>query len=156
MAGMKAKLIYKTQSSSKAEVPILVQKLSRACYTEEFMAKMTLDQAQALKDVSDKTPRQDLLAKNIAEIMVPELLQLQTEKQQIEIALSVARDSFEFGFVDRFTSDKGYETQIFYDMLDQCIEMGEHQAKEDEIARRVAAMTENSSQLPTRNSHMSD
>ena len=141
MAGMKAKLIYKTQSSSKAEVPILVQKLSRACYTEEFMAKMTLDQAQALKDVSDKTPRQDLLAKNIAEIMVPELLQLQTEKQQIELALSVARESFEFGFVDRFTSDKGYETQCFYDLLDNCIKRGERQAKEDEIARRVAALT---------------
>ena len=156
MAGMKAKLIYKTQSSIKPEVPILVQKLSRSCYTEEILGKMSLDQAQALKEVSDTTTRQDLLAKNIAEVMVPELLQLQTEKQQIELALSVARESFEFGFVDRFTSDKGYETQGFYDMLDQCIERGEHQAKEDEIARRVAALTENPSQLPTRDSHMSD
>ena len=156
MAAMKAKLIYKTQILIKPEDQNLVQKLSRPFYTEEILGKLSLDQAQALKEVSDKTPRQDLLAKNIAEVMVPELLKLQTEKQQIELAISVARESFEYGFVDRFTSDKGYETQIFYDLLDNCIKRGEQHAKEDEIARRVAALTENPSQLPTRDVHMSD
>ena len=156
MAAMKAKLIYKTQSIIKPEIPNLAQKLIRPCYTEEILGKMSLDQAQALKVVSDKTPRQDLLAKNIAEIMVPELLKLQTEKQQIELAISVARESFEYGFVDRFTSDKGYETQSFYDMLDNCIEKGEQQAKEDEIARRVAALTKAPSHLPAGDVHMSD
>ena len=58
------------------------------------------------------------MAEGVVQKLVPELAQMQQQKEQIEAAMKAIEEGFTLGFAQAYTTDKGWEVDGFYSMIE--------------------------------------
>ena len=157
---MRANVQYLGASLQQSAFASIVQQVSQASYTESALNQMSLDQLRALQLVANDVIRVDRIARAVPDHMVPQLMQMRQQKEELENVIKAVVDGFELGFAEQYYTDIGFDADPFYTLLqsridaltEQTIQQQAQQQAYDqmqnqmndqmeaEIQRRLAAM----------------
>ena len=84
-----------------------------------MVANNSMQQLSELDTTTQEIARSDRVAEGVVEKLVPELVQMQLQKEQIEAAMKAIQEGFELGFAQFYTTDKGWEVDGFYNMIEE-------------------------------------
>ena len=160
LSTMRAKVQYLGSTLQHSTYASLIQQVAQGSYAESALNQMSLDQLLALQLVANDVVRVDKVAKAVPDHMVPQLVQMRLQKDELENVIKAIEDGFELGFAEQYYSDTGFDADPFYTLMQSRIDVLTEQSiqqqaqqqaydqmqnqmndqMEAEIQRRLAAM----------------
>ena len=123
IAALTAKTQYLRTHVQQPNYTNIVDRVSDPNYVQwaigQMVANNSLQQISELDAAAQDITRSDRVAEGVVEKLVPELVQMQQQKQQIEASMKAIQEGFELGFAQSYTTDKGWEVDGFYSMIEE-------------------------------------
>ena len=123
IAAMTARTQYLRTHVQQPNYTNIVDRVSDAGYTQwaigQMVANNSMQQLSELDTTAQEITRSDRVAEGVVQKLVPELAQMQQQKEQIEAAMKAIEEGFTLGFAQAYTTDKGWEVDGFYSMIEE-------------------------------------
>ena len=132
-----------TQQQLTQNIPAVCHQVAQTNYIGNTLQNMNIQQLEALNTDAEQIVRNDRVAGGIAKHLIPELAQLEAEKERIENSIRALTESFEIGFVDNFYEQYTLNTDPFYTALENKLT----QERTLEIQRQAQQAAQNALQL---------
>ena len=138
MAQLRARVQYQHTQITTAASAQLVQQVSQPGYIQWALNQMSLEQMQNLKQVADDIHRSDKIAESVDTLMIPELAQMQAQKEELEKTIKALSQAFECTFADNYTNDQGFNVDPFYTAIEDRVTALQNQRVQDQIQHAQA------------------
>ena len=123
LASLSARTRYLRSGIQEPNYTAIIDRVSDPNYVQwaigQMVANNSMQQLSELDTTAQEITRSDRVAEGVVEKLVPELVQMQQQKQQIEAAMKAIQEGFELGFAQSYTTDKGWEVDGFYNMIEE-------------------------------------
>ena len=145
MHGVRAKAQYRVQSFPLNQgVDQLCFTVAQTGYIANTVSQMPLPNLQTLDAKLQNITRNDKVAAEIIDDLIPQLAAMKDQKTALENSIAAITTSFDVGFVDTYHTDPhGLDTEALYNLVEQRIKYEMERAQRDEVEaevqRRVAA-----------------
>ena len=138
---MRAKVQYvTTQFPLQHGSQHLIQQVSQPGFVDHVIHGMTLQQLQDLDAVAQDVNRSDRLARAVIGKFVPQIAQLQTQKEQIDNTIKALEEGFELGFTEDYFEGTAFTVDPFYESIKNRIDaLSSEAAVAAEVQRRLVA-----------------
>ena len=134
---MRARVHYvSTQFPLEVGAQALIQTISQSGFVSNAIQGMNLQQLQELDGVAQSAARPDRLVKAVRSMFLPQIRQLEAQKDMINNTITALEEAFDLGFAEEYFEGTAYVTDSFYQSISDRIEA---LTIEEEVQRRIAA-----------------
>ena len=141
VATLTARVQYQRSQLRQPTHANIVDRVSQPTYSQWAVGQMNMDQLNTVYDKAQNITRSDRVADGIADHLIPELGQMQQQKEQIEAAMKAIREGFALGFASTYATDRGFEADDFYTMMETRIKELNDLRVQQQIAAAAAEAT---------------
>ena len=143
-----------TQYQLHAGMDQVCQQIAQAGYINATLANLNLQQLDALNNDCKDITRNDRVGQAIITHLVPQLTQLEAEKERISNSIQALKDSFEIAMVENYFQGNAMDTEPLYDALETRLNNErdaernrQQQAQMQQMQAQLAAQQQQQAQL---------
>ena len=115
----------------------LVNQITTPGYIQQAVGAMNLQEIQRFSDVINGMTRNDQLVNAIPGYLVPQLNQLQAQRDEIDRCITALNSAATFAFSEEYYQSNGYQTDPFYDLVANHLDTLTNQNQQAQIQAQV-------------------
>ena len=128
---LQARVQYMSQNIAANVQAAINQITTNPNFLQTCVHNMPLQQLQQFSIEINGYTRNDQLLTHLPKALIPEVAQLEQQKAQIESAISAIESAVEYAFAEQYYVDYKYQSDPFYEMVDNRLTALQRQADQD-------------------------